>query len=186
MRPVLPLGSLALAAALLLGGCGLVPGAPAIPTPAPPEQTDTPTTGAPAGWEALPHCEDAPDVPWVWVDGFPAAEFDASRAVPDCGDVWPQADGETFVGIASYEISTAQLNEFGAALEASGYEKLFDDFVPGTPSGETYYGARDYYLYGVFEGAFTRLAVEIYPSHVNPEQWTAFIDYLSPETRLLG
>ena len=188
MRRVLPLGSAVLAAALLLGGCGLLPGAPVIPTPAPPGQTDTPAGEAPAGWETLEHCDGAPEhSPWVWVDGFPAAEFDASRAVPDCGDIWLQDDGETFAGIASFEISAAQLDEFGAALEGSGYQLLFDDFVPGTPAeGQTYYGARDFYLDGVYEGDFTRLAIEIYPSKVNPEQWTAYIDYLSPETRALG
>jgi len=186
MRRVLPLGSVALAAALLLGGCGLLPSAPVIPTPAPPGQTDTPTTDAPAGWEALTHCDGAPEEPWVWVDGFPAAEFDASGAVADCGDIWPQEDGDTFAGIASYEISVEQLDAFGAELEASGYQKLFDDFVPGTPApGESYYGARDYYLDGVYEGDFTRLAIEIYPSHTDPENWTAYVDYLSPETRQL-
>ncbi len=186
MRRVLPLGMAALAAALLLGGCGLLPAVPAPPAPAPTGQTDAPVNGAPAGWETLPHCEGAPEEPWIWVDGFPAEEFDASGAVADCGDIWPQDDGDTFAGIASYEISVEQLDAFGTALEASGYQKLFDDFVPGTPSGESYYGARDYYLDGVSDGGFTRLAIEIYPSHSDPAQWTAYVDYLSPGTRALG
>ena len=60
-------------------------------------------------------------------------------------------------------MTVEQLDAFGAALEESGYEKLFDNFIPGTPSGESYYGARDYYLDGISDGAFTRLAIEIYP-----------------------
>jgi hypothetical protein len=119
------------------------------------------------------------------VDGFPANEFDSSGATVDCGDTWPQDDGETFTNITAYEMTLDQLDGFGTALEASGYEKLFDDFVPGTPSGESYYGARDYYLDGSSDGDFTRVAIEIYPAVTDPDKWTAYIDYLSPETRKL-
>jgi hypothetical protein len=184
MRRALPLGSAALAAALLLGGCTLLPTVPSGPTSGPTE-TDEPTTGAPAGWETFTHCDGAPEEPWVWVDGFPADEFDASGAAVDCGDTWPQDDGETFLNVTSYQMSVDELEAFGAALEASGYEKLFDNFVPGTPSGESYYGARDYYLDGVSDGPFTRLAIEIYPFDDAESAWTAYIDYLSPETRQL-
>jgi hypothetical protein len=185
MRGVLGLGSVAVAAALLLGGCSLLtPPTTGDPTSAPPA-TEEPTTGPPAGWESFTHCDGAPEEPWVWVDGFPAAEFDASGATVDCGDTWPRDDGDTFVNITSFEMSLEQLDAFGAALEASGYQKLFDDFTPGTPSGESYYGARDYYLDGVSDGAFTRVAIEIYPAVTGTDDWTAYIDYLSPETRTL-
>ncbi|MEO5920684.1 MAG: hypothetical protein ABIQ01_06015 [Pseudolysinimonas sp.] len=184
MNRILSLGSMAVAAAIILGGCSLLPSVPTIDPP----QTESPTaapTGPPAGFEELAHCDGAPETPWVWVDGFPAAEFEASGATADCGDTWPQDDGETFVNITAYAMTVEQLDAFGAALEASGYEKLFDDFTPGTPSGESYYGARDYYLDGVSDGAFTRLAIEIYPTDASETTWTAYIDYLSPETRAL-
>jgi hypothetical protein len=182
MRRLLSLGSVAVAAALVLGGCSLLPSTPT----ADPPQTEAPTeVGAPAGFEEFDHCDGAPEEPWVWVDGFPADEFTASGATADCGDTWPQDDGETFVNITAYTMTLDQLDAFGAALEGSGYQKLFDDFVPGTPSGESYYGARDYYLDGVSDGDFTRLAIEIYPSTVDTTTWTAYIDYLSPETRNL-
>jgi hypothetical protein len=184
MRRVLTLGSVAIAAALVLGGCGLLP-TPTVDPPQTEAPTDTPTTGAPAGFEEFEHCEGAPEEPWVWVDGFPADEFTASGATADCGDTWPQDDGENFVNITAYAMTLEQRDAFGAALEASGYQKLFDDFVPGTPSGQSYYGARDYYLDGISDGDFTRLAIEIYPSTVDTAQWTAYIDYLSPETRNL-
>jgi hypothetical protein len=185
MRRVVTLGSVAVVAALLLGGCGLLPSAPTIDPPQTEGPTDAPTTGPPAGFEEFPHCEGAPEEPWVWVDGFPAGEFNSSGATADCGDTWPQDDGDTFVNITSYAMSVEQLDAFGVALEASGYQKLFDDFVPGTPSGESYYGARDYYLDGISDGDFTRLAIEIYPSTLDPAKWTAYIDYLSPLTRQL-
>lgn len=172
------------ATALLLAGCSLLQ----VPGPSQTQDPPAPTGGtgdAPAGWETLTHCDGAPEEAWVWVEGFPADEYDSTGATLDCGDTWPQDDGETFVNITDYEITLEDLDEFGAALEASGYEKLFDDFVPGTPSGEDYYGARDYYLDGDYEGDFTRLAIEIYPSHTDPDQWTAYIDYLSPSTRAL-
>ena len=173
------------AASLVLGGCFLLPsGTPVTPTI--PDDSPAPT-GAPAGWAELPHCEGAPEEPWVFVDDFPSAAFDDTAADAECGDVWPQDDGETFVGVVDSAMTVDDLDEFGAALEAAGYEKLFDDFVPGTPSGEDYYGARDYYLDGVFDTEdFTRLAIEIYPSQSVTDQWTAYIDYLSPSTRLLG
>jgi hypothetical protein len=185
MRRALSLGSVALAAALMLGGCGLLPSTPTIDPPQTESPTDAPPAGAPAGFEEFPHCDGAPEEPWVWVDGFPAAEFDSSGATADCGDTWPQDDGDTFLNITSYAMSVEQLDAFGAALEASGYQKLFDDFVPGTPSGESYYGARDYYLDGISDGDFTRLAIEIYPSTADASMWTAYIDYLSPATRRL-
>ncbi|HWM33442.1 MAG TPA: hypothetical protein VNR36_04300 [Pseudolysinimonas sp.] len=174
------------AAAVLLAGCALL--TPLAPQQPPQPQTDppaTPAAGAPAGWEELPHCDGAPEEPWTWVDGFPAAEFEASGASADCGDVWVQDDGETFLNLTSYEMTLEQLDAFGGALEGSGYEKLFDDFTPGTPSGESYYGARDYYLDGEYQHAFTRLAIEIYPSHSADGAWTAYIDFLSPLTRRL-
>jgi hypothetical protein len=181
----------AVAAALLLAGCGLLtPVLPQAPQqPQTPQQQSgdpgAPDGDAPAGWAELAHCEGAPEEPWTWVDGFPAAEFDASGATADCGDLWRQGDGETFLNVTSYEISLDELDAFGDALVASGYEKLFDDFVPGTPSGESYYGARDYYLDGEHEHDFTRLAIEIYPSHTDDDKWTAYIDFLSPLTRQL-
>ncbi len=188
MRRIIPLGSAVLAAALLLGGCGLLPSVPTIDPPAtesPSDPSDAPTTGAPAGFEEFAHCDGAPEVPWAWVDGFPAAEFNASGAIADCGDTWPQDDGDTFLNITSYAMSSQQIDDFGAALEDSGYELLFDNFIPGTPSGEAYYGARDFYLDGISDGAFTRLAIEIYPASDDNTLWTAYIDYLSPLTRQL-
>jgi hypothetical protein len=182
MRRVVSVGSAALAAALLLGGCGLLPIGGG-PTPAPPA-TVAPT-GPPAGWDTFTHCDGAPENPWVWVDGFPADAFDSTGATVDCGDTWPEDDGNTFVNITAYKLTLDQLNAFGTALEASGYEKLFDDFDPATPSGESYYGARDYYLDGVSDGDFTRVAIEIYPTVTGSDFWTAYIDYLSPETRKL-
>ena len=82
-------------------------------------------------------------------------------------------------------MSVQQIDDFGAALEASGYQLLFDNFIPGTPSGESYYGARDFYLDGISDGDFTRLALEIYPASDDDTLWTAYIDYLSPLTREL-
>ena len=171
------------AVAMLLTGCSLL--LPVLPQDPPTAEPTTPSAGAPAGWDQLVHCDGAPEEAWVWVEGFPAAEFDASGATPDCGDVWREDDGETFLNVTSYEMSLEQLDAFGDELIAAGYEKLFDDFVPGTPSGDTYYGARDYYLDGEYEHAFTRVAVEIYPSHTDENAWTAYIDYLSPLTRAL-
>ncbi len=47
-------------------------------------------------------------------------------------------------------------------------------------------GARDYYLpTGISEGEFTRLAIELYGNGTDPASYTAYIDYLSPETRAL-
>jgi hypothetical protein len=186
MRRPVPSVLIGASAALLLAGCGLLPTVvPPASDPAGPQATDAPAGEAPAGWAEFPQCEGGPGEDWVWVDGFPSDEFETAVGAPDCGDTWLQDDGETFLNITDYEITVDQLDAFGAALEASGYQKLFDDFVPGTPSGEEYYGARDYYLDGDYEGDFTRLAIEIYPSHSDPEQWTAYIDYLSPLTRQL-
>ncbi len=185
MRRIIPLGSAVLAAALLLGGCSLLPTVPTVDPPATDSPSDTPSTDAPAGFEEFAHCDGAPEVPWVWVDGFPAAEFNSSGAIADCGDTWPQDDGDTFLNITAYSMSVQQLDDFGTALEDSGYQKLFDDFIPGTPSSESYYGARDYYLDGISDGAFTRLAIEIYPASDDDTLWTAYIDYLSPLTRQL-
>jgi hypothetical protein len=176
-------GVLGIGCVLLLSGCVLFP---LVPQPAPPEN-DRPPAEGPAGWAVLPHCVGGPNDDWVWVDGFPNEEFDASGATADCGDTWVESDGESFVDVTDLEITTEQLDALGAALEASGYENLFDDFVPGTPApGEDYYGARDYYLDGIADGDFTRLAIEIYPSHTDPSQWTAYMDFLSPLTRKLS
>jgi hypothetical protein len=173
------------ATVLLLTGCSLLT---QVPTPDQTQDPPAPTGepgGAPAGWETLTHCDGAPEDPWVWVEGFPADEYDSTGATFDCGDTWLQDDGENFVNVTDYEMTVDEIDAFGAALEASGYEKLFDNFIPGTPSGEDYYGARDYYLNGDYEDDFTRVAIEIYPSHTAADQWTAYIDYLSPETRQL-
>jgi hypothetical protein len=173
------------ALAATLGACSLL--APAVPTTSTHQQdpSDSPQSGPPAGWASFDNCEGGPGVDWAWIDGFPADEFDSTGATADCGDTWPEDDGNTFIDVTAYAMTTDQIDEFGSALEASGYEKLVEDFDPTTPSGESYYGARDYYLDGISDGDFTRLAMEIYPG-AEAATWVVYIDYLSPLTRQLS
>lgn len=120
------------------------------------------------------------------VDGFPTSQLERSGIVPNCGDIWTRENGERFANLTSLETTEAQLNDFGAELEASGYSKLYDDFAPAAPGPPAVLvGARDYYLDGVHTGDFTRVAIEIYANGKNPQTYTAFIDFLSPETQAL-
>ena len=148
-------------------------------------ETDGPTGSgdAPDGWATFANCDGGPNVDWVWVDGFPAEAFEQSGVDPVCGDVWPQPDGETFLGVAHYGLTAADLDAFETAILAAGYVRLWDDFDPTVE--QDYAGARDYYLDGVGDGDFTRLAVEIYANPLD-DAFTGYFDYLSPLTRDLG
>jgi hypothetical protein len=168
-------------AVLALSGCFL-PMSPVSPT-----GTGDPVVEAPAGWAEFPHCEDAPDDAWVWIDGFPAEAFEAAGVEVECGDTWIEDDGENFLNVTSYSVTEADLDALGAQLEALGYELLVDEFVPVAENAvRDYAGARDYYLRGAFEGDFTRMAIEIYANGgAGTPTYVAYFDYLSPLTREL-
>lgn len=170
---------LLLPAVALLTGCTILAEDP-VPRP-------SASTGAESsGWEQFPHCPEGPQTDWVLVDGFPAAELEGAGIVPDCGDTWARDNGEHFVNVTALEATEEQLDDLGEWLERSGYVELFDDFVPALPGPPAALaGARDFYLDGVHDGDFTRVAIEIYSNGVDPQTYTAFIDYLSPETRAL-
>jgi len=166
------------AAAAVLVVLGLTGCFPPLPQPTT-TTVDGPVADAPEGWAEFPHCEGGPDEDWVWVDDFPSAAFEASELRPVCGDTWVRPDGETFLGVAHYGLTVEDLDRFGGALEAEGYVALWDDFDPTVARDSA--GARDYYLDGVGEGDFTRLAVEVYAN--GDGSYTAYFDHLSPLTR---
>lgn len=143
---------------------------------------DRPVVDGPVGWTEFPSCEGGPRDDFVWVDGIPSEEIDAAGIVPECGDTWIEADGDSFVGVAEYALTDAQLDALDAALVASGWELKYDDFVAATASSPSELaGARDYYL-----DDETKLAIEIYNNATNPITYTAYIDFHSPATRALS
>jgi hypothetical protein len=168
---LLPLG-------VLLAGCTLVAGEP----------TETPVaSSSDFSWDAFPHCPGGPETDWVRVAGFPTAEIEATEIRPDCGDTWTTDGGEHFTNVTALAVTDTQLDAFGVELSGSGYDKLVDDFQPADAGGPAVLvGARDYYLDGIHDGDFTRVAIEIYSNGTDPQTYTAFIDYLSPETRALA
>ncbi len=144
---------------------------------------DRPVVDGPAGWEEFPSCEGGPRDDYVWVDGLPNQELTAAGVVPDCGDTWIEEDGDNFMNVTDYSLTEQEIDAIGAALEASGWEKKWDDFAPvesasAPPVGV---GARDYYR----DGDTLLLAIEIYHNGTNPISYTAYIDYHSPLTRAL-
>lgn len=173
----------AIGMSVLLALTGCFP--PVLSAPHSAAPTATPAgSAAPSGWAQFPHCSGAPNDPWVWVDDYPIEAFDAAGIAPICADTWVEADGETFLGVMHPHLTLDDIDALGAGLEDLGYVALVDDFDP-TAALNAYAGARDYYLDGSHGDDFTRLAIEIY---VNPVGggFTAYIDFLSPQTRALG
>ena len=169
------------AAGVALSGClyAQIPAA----TATSPGMTIVPT----GDWQELPACGVPGTIPWVLVDDFPVAELTGAQLSADCGDIWTgDADGDAFAGIMVDPATQEQIDALGAALAASGYELLVDDFDPAAPSGEAYWGARDYYLDGEYDGDFTRAALEIYPSPETDGAWTVYFDFEAPSTRALA
>ena len=186
MRRTLPLGSAAVAAALLLGGCGLLPSTPAVDPPA----TESPQRHADDRCARRLRGVRRTATARPRSRGCGSTDSPPRSSTPRARRRTAATPGRRTTATPSStsprtRCRSQQLDDFGAALEASGYQKLFDNFIPGTPSGESYYGARDYYLDGISDGDFTRLAIEIYPASDDDTLWTAYIDYLSPLTRQL-
>jgi hypothetical protein len=169
--------ALALTCLGALTSCALVP---LLPKPVHTRES----TAGPDGWENFPGCPGGPKDQYVWVEGFPYQELEEAGMRPACGDTWIEDDGEHFIDVLVPDMTEAQLEEFGEALVASGYEKKWDDFVPAVSSSEPKagVGARDFYL----PDLETRVAIEIYHNGTDPITYTAYIDYLSPLTRELN
>lgn len=144
---------------------------------------DRPVAAGPEGWTEFPSCEAGPRDDFVWVDGLPSDELTLAGIAPDCGDTWIEDDGDSFVNVTDYTLTEAQIDALGAALEASGWEKKWDDFAPvSNPAAPREgVGARDYYV----DNDTTLLAIEIYHNGTDPISYTAYIDFHSPKTRLL-
>ncbi|MGB4136690.1 MAG: hypothetical protein WA971_09005 [Microbacterium sp.] len=191
----LALATTAVALTLSLSGClyALIPepgqgSGPAPESVAPKDEattaTDEPVT--PTGtvdWTSLPTCDDEGAMPWRLLDGFPAGIVDAVGLQPGCGDIW-MPPGDAAIASTGFDpVTTEAIDRLGAGLTNAGYELLFDDFDPESASGEEYYGARDFYLNGEYEGDYTRTSLEIYPSDSASGQWTVFLDFDSPATR---
>jgi hypothetical protein len=137
-------------------------------------------------WESFPHCPGGPETEWRLVDGFPVKALEAAGLAPECGDSWADDEGEHFENVTEFRIDEDGIAALGDALVAVGYVELWNDFAPA-PDGAAAapVGAMDFYLDGLHEGDFTRLAIELYANGGSPQSYTAFIDYLSPETRAL-
>jgi hypothetical protein len=158
-----------------------------LPLPSIPElENDREVLTGPTGWTEFPHCPAGPNDDWIWIEGFPAEALEEAGIEPKCGDTWIEADGDSFENVTVSDLSDADLAALDAELTSAGWVKLWDDFVPAEPRAiPAPVGARDYYLDGVTDGDFTRLAIELYGNGTDPVTYIGYIDYLSPETRAL-
>lgn len=182
IRPAL-FGVLAATVLLAVSGCTLGDlGQP----PDPAHTAGGGDASAPDGWASFPPCPQGPNTSWVWVEGFPAAQLETATITPDCGDTWFRDDGKTFVDVTALHATEAQLGVLGIQLADAGYVIKVDTFVAAVPGDEAAAaGARDYYLDGITTGDFTRVAIEIYSAATDPMTYQAFIDFVSPRTRVL-
>ncbi|UNK69639.1 hypothetical protein [Microbacterium sp. H1-D42] len=149
------------------------------------EDAPHPASTADGNWSELAPCDLEGTAPWILVEDFPTEVVDATGLVPECGDIWTDAGRPVFASIVLDRVSTAQIDSIRSALVAADYDLLVDDFDPTAPSGDEYYGALDFYLDGVSEGDFTRVALEIYPSPSTDDAWMMFFDFESPSVRAL-
>jgi len=183
MRAITRVGGLLALVSLpfLLSACLPIP-LPSIPEP----ENEREVVTGPAGWTEFPHCPGGPNDDWIWIDGFPAEALENAGIEPRCGDTWIEADGDSFENVTVPDLTEAQLTALDDELATAGWEKLWDDFAPAEPGAvPAPVGARDYYLDGVTDGAFTRLAIELYSNATDPVTYIGYIDFLSPETRAL-
>jgi hypothetical protein len=129
----------------------------------------------PDGWKLFDHCAGAPDYDYTFVEGLPYEQLEEAAIVPDCGDVWKQDDGRHFLNVTSYAVTVKQLDALRGALIDQGWDETVSE-----TKGDVLV-ARDYYL---GDDNLTRFAIELYLNS-DGTTYTAYMDYLSPATRLL-
>jgi hypothetical protein len=172
----------AAAAAALLAGC--VP-LPFLPQPPSQPQPQAPLTSeAPAGWETFEPC-DTSDA-WVWVDGFPAAQFEAAGLTPECGGTYVDPDLPTYTSVADRSVTIGQLDELRSLLEADGYAETASTFEAPGPATEPG-------LVGTWQlernlddpDAYEVIYIVNFWRGGDPDALESFLDYESPGTRAL-
>ncbi len=184
MRRLTAAGIAAIACALTLSGCILLPPIPLQAPQQTPHAPDGRQDPAPEGWADLEPCD--PSDRWIWVEGFPADEMEAAGLVAECGGTYFGSGSPTYTSAGDRSVSEEQLEELRAQLEAVGYEEVASTFVQPEPGDEPgLAGSWHYERNAADPDAAEVVFVVNFSAGTDPIHYQTFVDYESPATREL-